>query len=371
VCEEAPTLVWVQAEYLLWWLKDQSLPPLVTTSATQATVGRIGFPDTRVLFGGYEDGEPRSGGRITVGARLGDVACLPVGVEASFFMLETRHNNFAASSNGDTVLARPFYDVNLGAQRVEQVANQRVTDPAGNLVARAVAGTVTVNNPSELYGGELNGVLMLTDCPQHRTQLLVGARYLHFQEELNVHEALVQLPDEEFGIPQTRFLVEDRFRAHNEFLGGQVGLRTLMGMGRWTIDLQGKAALGVTRQIVHISGDTLHSTEGEPLVFGSGGLLALPTNSGSWGRNRFSVVPEGTVNVGYQITPALRAFVGYNFLYWSNVVRPGSQVDVSINTNFIPPQGQPPILGVPRPLYPAAASDIWVQGMNFGVELRF
>lgn len=62
---------WVRGEYLLWWLKDQALPPLVTTSATQASVGRIGFGDTSVLYGGDVDGKVRQGFRITAGAAPG------------------------------------------------------------------------------------------------------------------------------------------------------------------------------------------------------------------------------------------------------------------------------------------------------------
>jgi hypothetical protein len=59
------------------------------------------------------------------------------------------------------------------------------------------------------------------------------------------------------------------------------------------------------------------------------------------------VVPEVGVKVGYQVTPHLRAQVGYDFLYWSDVVRPGSQIDPLINTNLIPPAtpggpGRPP-----------------------------
>ncbi len=63
------SLFWVRGEYLLWWLKDQAVPPLVTTSATQGSVGRLGFGDTSVLYGGDVDGNVRQGFRISAGAR--------------------------------------------------------------------------------------------------------------------------------------------------------------------------------------------------------------------------------------------------------------------------------------------------------------
>lgn len=44
--------VWFGTEYLMWWLKDQRVPPLVTTgSPTDNVPGAIGQPGTRTLFG--------------------------------------------------------------------------------------------------------------------------------------------------------------------------------------------------------------------------------------------------------------------------------------------------------------------------------
>ena len=37
---------------------------------------------------------------------------------------------------------------------------------------------------------------------------------------------------------------------------------------------------------------------------------------------------EATVNLGYWLTPHVKAYVGYNCLFWSNVVRPGDQIQV-------------------------------------------
>src|SRR5215831_18765845 len=51
----APGCLWAEAEYLLWWMKGASLPPLITASpagtpSTQA--GVLGAPTTTVVFGG-------------------------------------------------------------------------------------------------------------------------------------------------------------------------------------------------------------------------------------------------------------------------------------------------------------------------------
>src|SRR5205823_3226983 len=93
-----------------------------------------------------------------------------------------------------------------------------------------------------------------------------------------------------------------------------------------SLDLRGKLALGVTHQEINISGgQSLTNAAGTAQALG--GLLALNSNIGDFSRDRFSVVPELGVNVGYNLTPNLRAFCGYNFLYWSSVVRPGDQID--------------------------------------------
>ena len=51
--------IWVQAEYLLWWLRGNSLPPLVTTGPLGPGAGALEAPGTQVLFGGERVGDER------------------------------------------------------------------------------------------------------------------------------------------------------------------------------------------------------------------------------------------------------------------------------------------------------------------------
>ena len=105
----------------------------------------------------------------------------------------------------------------------------------------------------------------------------------------------------------------------------------------------------------------------------TGALLALPSNIGRFNRDRFSVVPEGEINVGYLVTPHLRAFIGYDILYWNNVARPGGQIDRNLDVTQIPNflQAGAGAPGKTQPSAPRDSTDIWVQGVTFGLEFRF
>ena len=87
-------------------------------------------------------------------------------------------------------------------------------------------------------------------------------------------------------------------------------------------------------------------------------------------RDRFSVVPEVGINVGYQVTDHINVFVGYSYLYWNNVVRPGNEINLALNSTRTPVSLVPPT-GPIAPIFSFRDSDFWAQGVNFGVGLRF
>ncbi len=103
----------------------------------------------------------------------------------------------------------------------------------------------------------------------------------------------------------------------------------------------------------------------------SGGLLAVGPNRGTFTRDQFSVLPELTFNVGYRLSPSLKAYVGYNVMYWNNVIRPGDQIDGVVDLTFVPnaPNVPPSGLNRPQPLF--KQSDMWMTGVQFGMEWRW
>jgi hypothetical protein len=356
--------IWLRAEYLLWWVEDGNVPPLVTTSP-QAALGVLGEPGTRVLFGGSDGGfdyGTRSGGRFSALFWLDP--CQTCGVEGVFFFLGQGSADFAAASAGDPVLARPFVNPLLGAQDAELVANLAQPDLPDLL---PLAGRVTVSSRSRLWGAEANGRANLCRGCTYRVDLLGGFRYLSLDEGFTVAEDL-RIPDDAVVFAGSRLSLFDSFGTRNDFYGGQLGTQAEVIMGRFGLELTAKVGLGSVHQRAHITGGTRLEEPGAAVVRAPGGLLALPTNIGSYSRNEFAVVPEVGVNLGFWLSNNLIARVGYNFLYWSDVARPGDQVDLGVNPTQLPPGT---LVGPARPSFRFHDADFWAHGVNFALEFRY
>ena len=112
---------------------------------------------------------------------------------------------------------------------------------------------------------------------------------------------------------------------------------------------------------------------GVPLHTVAGGTYALSTNSGNHSQTQLAVVPEVTFKVGYDVTPHCRLLLGYDFLYISNVTRPGTQIDHTLNISQSPPFGGSAhtLVGPAEPVFSFSRSDFWAQGINFGLQFSF
>ena len=98
----------------------------------------------------------------------------------------------------------------------------------------------------------------------------------------------------------------------------------------------------------------------------------MRTNSCTFRYDEFTAIPELGLKVSYHVNDRLRAFMGYDFIYWSDVVRPGNQINRNINVSHVPTSdlfnsGDDP--RQPAPLF--HRSDFWAQGLAFGVELKY
>jgi hypothetical protein len=344
------------AEYLLWWIRDAALPPLLS-SAQLLPNGTLG-PNQGILFGGDSiTPQTRSGARVTLGAWMNE--CQTWGVVGSFFFLGSRDSSFAASANGQTFLTRPFLNV-----------NPAVTGAGGTPVAsREIIpiGTFAAETTNNLWGADLNVRKNIWSGCRGRVDGLAGFRYMRFDEDIELMETFQ-------GVPGTanagrRGMLTDRFEVTNDFYGGQVGLMSELRRGRWTLDTAGKVALGTLHQSVTATGAQMGVNEFGQVVTGPG-LLVQPTNAGTRTRDTFAVLPEVTMNLGYQLTDHLKVFVGYNFLYCSNILRAGDQIDTTLDVNAAAfPIAQRP--GAMRPAPRFEDSNFWAQGVNFGLQFTW
>jgi hypothetical protein len=212
-----------------------------------------------------------------------------------------------------------------------------------------------------------------------QARLIAGFRYLDLEEELTVDSTATVLPlgtaaflGQRLG-PGNTVSVNDRFQTRNQFFGGTIGLRSEFCCNRFFLNLQGKLSIGNNHEVVIIEGASSLATPAGGTATVPGGLLAVGSNSRVNSRDEFTLIPELTVKVGAYLCRNVNLFVGYNYMYWSDVARPGNQPSLIINPSQVPTNlafGT----NIGGPKAPAAIinrSDFWAQGVNFGLEVRY
>ncbi len=371
---------WASAEYLMWWQKGQTTPPLIAANAGGTPTAQVGIPGagTNVLYN-QTPNYSESGGRFGIGAWL-PCFCNNVGVEINYFFLARQSSTAVFNSDGNPELSRPFINDPPIMHASEPFSLQNSTDLAH--------GSATVHDFTQLWGIDANLRYKLYRGANCWIDALVGYRYLNLTEGIDITEDRF---NEVVGtLPNTTHTREvDSFGTSNAFNGVQLGLDGECRIGdRWFIGMNAKIAMGTTSEIVNINGSTTYSGFTGILAGNNGtapgALLTSVTNIGTWSQSRFAVAPEVGFKIGYDVTDHLRLFAGYDFLYLSSVVRPGDQIDVNVNPKFRP-QPSPIGTGLSIPgtlMTPAAAgprvptvllrsTDYWAQGLTFGLMYRY
>ncbi|VTR99134.1 BBP7 family outer membrane beta-barrel protein [Tuwongella immobilis] len=366
-------------EYLMWFPKSMSVPvPLVTTSAP-AGFGVIGSPTTQVLSGGEDTGfNIQSGIRINLGGFLSPNG--RVGFDVSGFIMEPRTVSEQAASDvfGLPTIARPFVNSATGFNESLLISFPGYAN-----------GNSQVDVSTKLWGTE--GSLLLNlyrsepDSP-HRIVLnsTIGYRYIHLDEAVTVNHTsnLVTGAATQFGglfvTGPVSIGVTDSFRTTNQFNGANFGLNGELRWNRWVIGGGTKIGIGVMHQELEVFGQSTLSPGFPNPVTGipsatsvvPGGLLTNVNNIGRFNRDEFAVVPEVNVQVGFALTRYATLFAGYNFLYLSDVVRPGDQMVGTVNTGLVPTSVNYGFGGAGA-ASPTVTSEYWIHGLNFGLQLQF
>lgn len=389
---------WIEADYLLWFIKDSPLPtPLVTTASFDDPLpGAIGQPHTHTVLGkksidmGWMQG-------FQIGA--GWIGC-NVGIEGSYFLLPTisKSESLITSGNpGSPNYAVPIFDFS-GVFGLNGVPGETIFLLPGPFSdGPGFSGAFTLHLTSLLQGAELEGLYRIWGEPCFEFDLSGGFTWVNLHEKLRFQVVTLALPEADIG--SAFYNTTDRFETRNHFLAGHLKITARYQMCRWFVEGFCKGALGATLEQIKIqgSGETSEGnlfflTQGTENTLLPGGIFAEPSNRGSHKKSPFAWSFEAMLKTGFEITKNMEMHIGYTFLWISKVVRPGEQMDRHINstrtaladasraTVGIGP-GPVPFgdVSLPAPLPSGPnqpkvvfhSSTFWAQGLEAGIKFQF
>ena len=376
-------------EYLYWWVKDAPLSiPLVSTGPIATTHhGYLNSADTTILYGapfapssGGNDSQRfpgLSGTRLTFGYSLGSDRRYALEARGFAFQTQTAGFNVRSDDTGQPVINVPVLNnVSYTAGRGTSPSRNEDGLPAslpsdphradGNV--GVFSGGVKITNSLQLWGADLTGVVNFYRNSNWELSGLLGARYLDLSETFNLTFDSTGVT----GVYSGRTGVTvDKFQTRNQFLGGSLGLRGRYSRGPLSAELTGRVALGSSRETLDIAGGYYQFRKfGTVSESAAQGIFAQPANAGTTSSDRFAVVPEVQVKIGYALTPKWKLTLGYDFLYASSVMRPGDQLNRELPKGQTFNQGK----GTPSTTSPARlsnASDFFAHGFSLGMEFRF
>jgi Putative beta barrel porin-7 (BBP7) len=353
------------AELLYWHVPAMRQTPLFTSGPDGVpNTGSLGRPDTVILSPHYDNGS-ETGYRLRLGAGVTGPDA-GVGVEASYFHLSSFHTPQQQIVPATGTLARPVLDAASGQESSVPLSVLTLLSGSGNVAAS-----------TRLWGSDVSAGFSPAG---HDYALLAGVSFLGLSEDLAVGSSTTALSQGngfvtfsgmKFAAP-ANVTLSDTIQTRNHFYGGNLGVRIdNTSFHPIYFQLTAKVSVGDTDEEVIYNGSTTLNRPGLPPATLPGGLLALASNIGSTSKQAFTVVPEVGLNVGYELGN-LRLFAGYNFLYWSNVLRPTAEVDRTVNANLLPTS---PTFGVAgglaRPTPPLRQEDLMVYGLNLGLEICY
>jgi hypothetical protein len=346
--------IWVTGEYLLLFTRAQNVPllaasvPAGSARAGAVPAGTSVFP----LFPGDGkklDFDGQSGVRGRVGTDFGTM----FGIDGGVFFLQRKDAGVSLASNSNPSLALPYTRAADGSQQYLFTA-----------LPGQFGGQLQIQAETQLWGVDGNVRIEWFRLFTDRSELLAGFRHVNLEESIVISDR-ANLPG---GIVSA---VRDSFRTENQFYGPQMGFHgRLFGVGNLYLETIGTVALGAMRQKVIIDGGNSLTGQADETT----GFYVQASNRGSHSRTQFALVGEGTVNLGYQITPNLRAHVGYTILYLSTVVRPGGAIDTTVNDGgirYVPNRTTDTLNARPNFDFGRSTSDFFAQGLTLGLSFEF
>jgi hypothetical protein len=334
------------ADYLFWWVKGQPLPSNLSLSLSSPTT----VPDLTA--------HGLDGGRFFLGMWLSERQDL--GVEAGYFFLGARTATETQNFPGSAITQKPIFD-GIAAEMSQITSSATLWGSEANVRHEWWRTTLGASEPGASATGHAH--------PSLHLDFLGGFRYVDLSENLTINSS-TQFGTAPVLISNALVNTSDSFGTHNHLFAGQIGAEAGVRWWRFGFDVFSKVALGDNHQTVVINGNTAASAPLIGNITTPGGFFAQPSNIGRLSRDRFGVLPEAGANLTFALGDHCRLGVGYTFLYFANVVRPGSQIDPTAGGATRPPIF---FLGGPRPspVFNFTESGFWAQGLSATLEISF
>ncbi|WP_254510450.1 BBP7 family outer membrane beta-barrel protein [Anatilimnocola floriformis] len=342
-----PPLWWAKADLLLGWRKGRSYPPLVTTDPANEDSTTAGvLPDATILYDGdTKNTQMQAGLNLDFGTFLDD--CQTIGFGGRYFFFGADDGNFSRNSGQNAVLAIPFFSMDLNANSALLLAHP---DVGGEVRS----GSVAIRASNEIHGFDVYARLLYTRTATGRIDFITGWH----TSSVNDNFQLRMQTDGNQANNDVRLL--DQFNTENQFNGLILGVLTEHQVCCLTLRGKARVSVGNMHQSVLINGST--SVNGVVDPNQPGGLFTASSNIGNYSQDQFAAVTETGLSLGYYITPRTQLTVGYNLMYWSNIVRPGEQINTVVDDVNVPPTS---------PTFQFHTTSFWVQSLTLGLNCEF
>lgn len=356
--------LYASGEVLALWTKGMDVPILATSSPSTTPInemGILGAAGTTILLGNQGlNNEGRGAGRVGLGMWL-NPGC-GTRVESNYLFANEMTTTFNVVSPATSVIARPFLNSTTGLQDANLLAIPNQLSGSFNMQA-----TTNFNSVDVLYRAPVAG-----SCDSF-VDFTAGYRHAGLDDSLRIDDSITALVGFPTNSPVlaagTTVSSTDLFDTSNQFDGGQIGFACEMVRQRWTYELLLNLALGNTHSTATVNGTTTTRLANGTSSTANGGVLALPSNSGTFEANNFSTISELGLRMNYDFAPRWRVSVVYSLNYWSHVARAGNLVNTVIDPNQLPAAGGGSTGVLPE--FHFNFTDFWAQGIGLRLEHQF
>ena len=224
-----------------------------------------------------------------------------LGAGGKFFEIQTETIGFSAASNanGSPLLARPFYETWPSASSGVGPASFLVTGQTSvGTLPFTLTGDIQAVTQTDVMGAEGYLRYLLYCAPGRRLDLIGGYQFSRVDDRLQINNSTDYQP-QIFG---AHFEAEDLFDTQNKFHGGELGLLGEFGRGPVTLSVLAKVGLGNMNEVVTIAGQSALTDAGGFTSYYNGGILALPTNIGTYKQDKFALIPEAEIKLNFKLT---------------------------------------------------------------------